>query len=44
MQKLTNLGINILKIFNSNNISRMDLLIAPDARMLGLKFKNFMIN
>ena len=44
VQKLTNQGTNILEIFNNNNISRMDLLIAPDGRILGLKLKDLMIN
>ena len=43
VEKLTNSGPNILKVFNSSDITRMDLLIAPDGRMLGIKFKDLKI-
>ena len=43
VEKLTNSGPNILKVLNSNDITRMDLLIAPDGRILGIKFKDLKI-
>lgn len=38
VKNLTKPGVNILKIINKNTKTRMDNLVAPDGRILGLKF------
>ena len=42
-ENIANKGTNILKILNKSKVSRLDLLIAPDGRRLGINFKKLVI-